>query len=173
MFTGTISIGSTTEKVFYAFYGKDGETNTDNLGKNILLVSVGSVGRSAQYANFGGLGPKFLMPQLNIIDNPYSLTQFANIVFIDQLGSGFSFPSTPSAIPSTAQKFGSKLSSIINTFTSESTIGKSKKIYLIVESTFLRVVPFLDEIEGLEGIVHISGWMDLYNIGKYYGVGGV
>jgi len=72
------------------------------------------------------------MPQLNIIDNPYSLTQFANTVFIDQLGSGFSFPTTPSAIPSTAQKHGSYLTSILNTFTSESALAKSKKMYLVV-----------------------------------------
>lgn len=103
--------------MFYAFYGKDGESNPDNLSKNVLIISVGSAGRSAQYSNVGGLGPKFLMTQLNIIDNPYSLTKFANIIFIDQLGSGYSYPTNIDTIPKTSKDYASQLSKAIISFT--------------------------------------------------------
>lgn len=41
--------------------------------------------------NVGGLGPKTLTNQLTLVDNPNSITQFANVLFLDLLGSGFSF----------------------------------------------------------------------------------
>jgi hypothetical protein len=61
----------------------------------------------------------------------------------------------------------------VNSFINEASIGKSKSVYIIGESTFLRVLPGLDDIMPLKGIVHISGWFDLYGTGKYYGTGGV
>lgn len=52
---------------------------------------MGTVGRSSHYLNVGGLGPKILTSQLTLVDNANSITQFANVLFLDLLGSGFSF----------------------------------------------------------------------------------
>ena len=171
MYTGTIGVG--TEKLFFTFYGKDGETKPDSLSQNALYIAMGSPGRSAQYINVGGLGPKILNSQLYLIDNPNSATQFANIMFVDLLSSGFSFPSSADAIPKTSRDYGVMITKAVNTFINEASIGKSKSVYIIGESTFLRVLPGLDDITPLKGIVHISGWFDLYGTGKYYGTGGV
>lgn len=65
------------------------------------------------------------------------------------------------------------LTKAVNFFITETNIGKSKSVYLVGESTFLRVLPGLDDIVPLKGIVHVSGWIDLYNVGKYYGTAGV
>ena len=171
MFTGTIAVGN--EKLFYTFYGKNGETNADNLKQNVLLVAVGSPGRSAQYANVAGLGPKLLTKELGLADNPNSATKFANIMFLDLLASGFSFASSTDAIPKTSKDYGLIVTKAINSFNTEANIGKSSSIYILGESTFLRVLPGIDDINALKGIVHISGWFDLYGIGKFYGTGGV
>lgn len=171
MFTGTITVDN--EKLFYTFYGKDGEMNADNLSQNSLIIGMGSPGRSAQYMNVAGLGPRILTPQLVLTDNSNSPTQYANIMFLDLLGSGFSFPSSADAIPKTSKDYGMMITKALNSFISEANIGKSKKIYIIGESTFLRTLPGFDDIHPLEGIVHISGWFDFYGLGKFYGTGGV
>lgn len=56
-----------------------------------MFIGVGTVGRSSHYMNVGGLGPKTLTNQLTLVDNANSITQFANVLFLDLLGSGFSF----------------------------------------------------------------------------------
>jgi hypothetical protein len=37
----------------------------------------------------------------------------------------------------------------------------------------LRSLIGLDDIDALKGIIHISGWFDLYEVGRLYGVGGM
>lgn len=64
MYTGTIAVNN--EKLFFTFYGKDGDMNPDSLSKNILLVAIGSPGRSAQYINVAGIGPKNLNTHLSL-----------------------------------------------------------------------------------------------------------
>mgnify|MGYP001474815652 CR=1 FL=1 len=58
MYTGTIGVDN--EKLFFTYYGYDGETNPDNLASKPLTIAVGTPGRSAQYINLNGLGPKNL-----------------------------------------------------------------------------------------------------------------
>lgn len=64
---------------------------------------MGTVGRSSHYLNVGGLGPKILTSQLTLVDNANSITQFANVLFLDLLGSGFSFATEAAAIPKTTK----------------------------------------------------------------------
>lgn len=123
--------------------------------------------------NVAGLGPRVLTPQLVLADNANTLTQFANVLFVDLLGSGFSFPTTTDAIPKTSKDYGVMISRALNSFISETSLGKSKKLYIIGESTFLRTLPGFDDITPLQGFVHVSGWFDFYGTGKYYGTGGV
>ena len=92
---------------------------------------MGSPGRSAQYINVGGLGPKILNSQLYLIDNPNTATRFGNIMFLDLLSSGFSFPSSIDAIPRNSQGHGVMITKAVNSFINEASIGKSKSVYFI------------------------------------------
>jgi carboxypeptidase C (cathepsin A) len=98
MYTGTIDVLD-TEKLFFTYYGIDGETNADKLSNNPTIIAVGTPGRSAQYMNLGGIGPKILSIDGAVSDNANRATQYANVMFIDLLGSGFSFASSPSVLP--------------------------------------------------------------------------
>lgn len=64
-----------------------------------LIVVVGSPGSSAQYYNLAGLGPMTLKPDMTTVANPNAATQFANLLFIDLLGNGFSFVGNVSDFP--------------------------------------------------------------------------
>jgi carboxypeptidase C (cathepsin A) len=114
MFSGTIDVGA--EQLFFIYYGFDGETFLDNLASKPLIIAVGAPGRSSQYTNIVGIGPKILDGPSAILDNPSSVTPFANVMFLDLLGSGYSFASAPSAIPKTYNSFGTMLTSAINSF---------------------------------------------------------
>jgi hypothetical protein len=105
--------------------------------------------------------------------NPNRFTNTANLMFIDLLGSGFSFTSDPSTLPTLAKVFGSQLTLAINTFAKESVLGQSSRIILAGDGTFIRSLPGLDDIIGLKGIIHLSIWPELYAIGRYYGIAGV
>ena len=123
MFTGTIDSGSS--KLFFTYYGIDGETDRAKLSANPLIIGIGSPGRSAQYINLGGIGPKSLKNDMTLIDNPNSLTKKSNLMFLDTLGSGFSFASSSDEIPSDAKSYGVALTKAINDFISGADIGKS------------------------------------------------
>ena len=116
MYTGTIEVD--TQKLFFTFYGLDGETNADNLSNNPLIIGVATPGRSAQYMNVAGLGPKSLNLDGTLADNANRATQFANIMFIDLLGSGFSFASSVDALPKKHQDHAKILTKAINSFIS-------------------------------------------------------
>ena len=49
--------------------------------------------------NLGGIGPKIVSIDGAVSDNANRATQFANVMFIDLLGAGFSFASSPSVLP--------------------------------------------------------------------------
>ncbi len=49
--------------------------------------------------NVGGIGPKLLTIDNTLVDNPNRATQFTSIMFIDLLGSGFSFATSGAALP--------------------------------------------------------------------------
>lgn len=61
----------------------------------------------------------------------------------------------------------------INTFAKESVLGQSSKVIIAGESTFIRSLPGLDDIDALKGIIHLSIWPEIYAIGRYYGIAGV
>lgn len=51
-------------------------------------------------------------------------------MFIDLLGSGFSFAANANDLPTDAKTFGIQLSTAINTFAKESVLGQSSKIII-------------------------------------------
>jgi hypothetical protein len=105
--------------------------------------------------------------------NPNRFTTTANVMFLDLLGSGFSFAANNSDLPSEAKTFGQQLTTAVNTFIKESVLGQSSKVIIAGEGTFIRSLTGLGDIATLKGIIHLSAWPELYAIGKYYGVAGV
>lgn len=67
---------------------------------------------------------------MSLTANPNRFTNTANLMFIDLIGSGFSFTSDPNTLPTEAKGFGSTLSLAINTFAKESVLGQSSNIIL-------------------------------------------
>lgn len=66
--------------------------------------------------NIAGIGPKLLTSTLALADNVNSATQLANVIFIDLLGSGYSFASSLDVLPKTSKDYGVMLTKAINTF---------------------------------------------------------
>ena len=61
----------------------------------------------------------------------------------------------------------------INSFTSQTNVGKSKSLYIVGESTWIRAVVGMGDVTGLEAMVYLAPWFDFYAIGKEYGTAGL
>lgn len=72
-----------------------------------------------------------LNQDLTLSINPSKVTAFANVMFLDLLGSGFSFAANASDIPSDYKTFGVQLTVALNTFIKESVLGQSSKIIIV------------------------------------------
>ena len=105
--------------------------------------------------------------------NPNRFTASANLMFLDLLGSGFSFASDSADLPSEAKAFGQQLTTAINTFAKESVLGQSATIVIAGESTFIRSLPGVGDISALKGIIHLSSFPEIYAVGRYYGIAGL
>ena len=121
----------------------------------------------------GGIGPVNLNNDLTLTANPNRFTATANLMFIDLLGSGFSFAANTADLPSDAKTFGTQLTIAINSFVAETVLGKSSTIILAGEGTFIRSLTGLGDISALKGIIHLAAWPELYAVGRFYGVAGV
>jgi hypothetical protein len=66
--------------------------------------------------NVAGVGPKILTSTLSLVDNPNKATQLGNVIFIDLLGSGYSFASSLDAIPKTSRDYGVMITRAVNSF---------------------------------------------------------
>lgn len=110
---------------------------------------------------------------MTLTPNANKFTNTANLMFLDLLGSGFSFAANVSSLPSEAKGYGTHVSAAINTFAKESVLGQSAKIILAGEGTFIRSLPGLSDIPNLKGIIHLSPWPEMYAVGRYYGIAGV
>jgi hypothetical protein len=110
---------------------------------------------------------------MTLAANPNRFTTSANLMFLDLLGSGFSFAADPNDLPSEVKTYAEQLTTAISTFVKESNLGKSSTIVLAGESTFIRSLPGLDDFDNLKGIIHISSWPEMYVIGRYYGIAGL
>jgi|694.fasta_scaffold149857_1 hypothetical protein len=66
--------------------------------------------------NVAGVGPKILTSTLSLVDNPNRATQLGNVIFIDLLGSGYSFASSLDVIPKTSRDYGVMITRAVNSF---------------------------------------------------------
>ena len=64
-----------------------------------MIIVVGSPGSSAQFINLAGMGPIVLKSDMTTAENPNSPTAYANVMFVDLLGNGFSFVADTSSFP--------------------------------------------------------------------------
>jgi len=132
---------------------------------------VCSPGSSSQYLNFAGLGPLILQSNLTLAINNNTPSAYANLLFIDSLGTGFSFAADTKEIASDYATLAGQVDYALSQFTAQIDFGKGK-LYLVGESSWIRLVPFF-KLTTITGLVALSPWGELYAIGKYYGVAGI
>lgn len=104
------------------------------------------------------MGPIKLNSDMTLSPNTESPTFFANVMFVDLIGNGFSFISNVSTFPTKSEDYGVQLTYAINAFAKQSYLGQSRTVILVGEGTFIRSLTGLDDIDTLSGIVHISSW---------------
>ncbi len=93
-------------------------------------MTLFSPGMSAQYYSLSGIGPLNLNNDMTLSPNPYRFTNVANLMFLDLPGSGFSFTTNVTLLPTDANTFGVQLTQAINSFIQESDLGKSSKLII-------------------------------------------
>jgi carboxypeptidase C (cathepsin A) len=86
--------GAAEAHLFFASYSKDGVS--DASARPIMFFFGGAPGVSAAWQEFGGLGPKRMKPEGGWGDNPDTILNQADLVFVNPVGTGFSFPVLPS-----------------------------------------------------------------------------
>lgn len=86
--------GAAEAHLFFTSYSKDGVTDVSV--RPLVIFFGGAPGYSAAWQEFGGLGPKRMKPEGGWTDNPDTLLNHADLVFVNPVGTGFSFPVQPS-----------------------------------------------------------------------------
>lgn len=126
---------------------------------------------SSQYLNLGGMGPLILANNMSLIVNNNTPNAYANLMFVDILGTGFSFASDAKEIPDNYPALAQQVGYALTQFANEIDFGKGKWV-LAGESSWVRMLPYF-KLSNLKGVVALSPWTELYSVGKYYGVAGV
>jgi len=98
--------GQSEAHLFYTCYAKDGVS--DASVRPVLFFLGGAPGVASTWQEFGGLGPKRMkwandgaagMPPYGWVDNPNTLLDAADLVFVNPVGTAFSRPDQPSHGP--------------------------------------------------------------------------
>ena len=114
-----------------------------------------------------------LTSNLTLAANPNSASKYANLLFIDPLGVGFSFVNNTKDIPTSYIGMAQQITYALGEIKKNVDFGKGKWIF-VGESTWIRTIyGFQNLDDNLIGIVSLSPWGDMYDVGKYYGVAGV
>lgn len=172
MFAGNSSISaSSASKLFFLFYGVQNVTDRTQLASYPTLVVMGSPSGSSQYLNLGGMGPLLLANNMSVIVNNNTPNAYANLMFVDILGTGFSFANDPKEIPDNYAILGQQVGYALTQFANEVDFGKGKWV-LVGESSWIRMTPYF-KLTNVKGVVAMSPWSEMYAVGKYYGVAGV
>lgn len=109
---------------------------------------------------------------MSLIKNPNTASAYANLMFLDYPGTGFSFVSDTKDLPDNYATLANQTSYALSQFAAQVDFGKGRMI-LLGESSWIRTIPFYQSIQNLAGVVSLAPWPELYAIGKYYGVAGV
>jgi len=99
--------GQSEAHIFYTFYAKEGVTEV--MTRPVVFFLGGAPGVAATWQEFGGLGPKRMKwasdgtagaAPYGWADNPQTLLNEADLVFVNPVGTAFSRPDVPSRGPS-------------------------------------------------------------------------
>ncbi len=82
--------GATEAHLFFTAYTKDGVSDTSS--RPITFFFGGAPGVSAAWQEFGGFGPKRMKAEGGWADNPDTILNQTDLVFVNPVGTGFSFP---------------------------------------------------------------------------------
>ena len=94
--------GQSAAHLFFTYYAKDGVA--DASARPLLVFLGGAPGVAATWQEFGGLGPKRMgwagdgtagLPPYGWVDNPHTLLDEADLVFVNPVGTAFSRPDQP------------------------------------------------------------------------------
>ena len=85
--------GAAEAHLFFISYSKDGLS--DASARPIMFFFGGAPGVSAAWQEFGGLGPKRMKSEGGWSDNPETILNQSDLVFVNPVGTGYSFPSAP------------------------------------------------------------------------------
>jgi carboxypeptidase C (cathepsin A) len=83
--------------VFFTSYSKDGDT--DAYTRPIMFFFGGAPGVSAAWQDFGGFGPRRMKPEGGSVENPETPLTHADLVFVNPVGTGYSFSAQPGRGP--------------------------------------------------------------------------
>jgi carboxypeptidase C (cathepsin A) len=98
--------GLSAAHLFFTYYAKDGVA--DASVRPLLVFLGGAPGVAATWQEFGGLGPKRMkwsddgtagLPPFGWTDNPHTLLDEADLVFVNPIGTAFSRPDQPNRGP--------------------------------------------------------------------------
>jgi len=98
--------GVTEGHLFYIYYAKNGVT--DKSKRPVWFLFNGGPGAASVWLHMGAFGPKMVKlnsnglappPPYTYVDNPNSLLDTGDLVFIDAMGTGFSRPDKPAYGP--------------------------------------------------------------------------
>jgi carboxypeptidase C (cathepsin A) len=98
--------GLAAAHLFFTYYSKDGVA--DASARPLLVFLGGAPGVAATWQEFGGLGPKRMkwsgdgtagLPPYGWADNPHTLLDEADLVFVNPVGTAFSRPDQPNRGP--------------------------------------------------------------------------
>ncbi len=94
--------GSSVAHLFFTYYARDGVA--DASARPLIVFLGGAPGVAATWQEFGGLGPKRMkwsqdgtagLPPYGWTDNPHTLLDEADLVFVNPVGTAFSRPDQP------------------------------------------------------------------------------
>jgi carboxypeptidase C (cathepsin A) len=94
--------GLSAAHLFFTYYAKDGVA--DASARPLVVFLGGAPGVAAAWQEFGGLGPKRMkwardgtagLPPFGWVDNPHTLLDEADLVFVNPVGTAFSRPDQP------------------------------------------------------------------------------
>ena len=132
VYSGLLPISdSSSDQLFFTYYGANNAKQESDLPSYPLIIVLGSPGSSAQHLNLAGMGPVLLKPDMTTTQNVNSPTQYANVMFVDLLGNGFSFAANTSSLSTKSEDYGAQITYAINAFANQSALGQSKVVVLV------------------------------------------
>jgi len=85
--------GAVEGHIFFTAYTKEGVSNPSS--RPLMFFFGGAPGVSAAWQEFGGLGPKRMKSEGGWADNPDTILNQSDLVFVNPVGTGYSFPVQP------------------------------------------------------------------------------